>query len=130
MPENNLISNQLFFEKTSNIFSLDDKTASFESIFRELVTPIIRDAVNQTMTEYFSTPPAEQPPSVKEMLNVAETAAFLGVSMSRVYKITHRREVPYYHGGKFVYFKREDLLQWVMKNRISSREEIERQVLN
>lgn len=108
---------------------MDDKIVTFESLFRELVTPIIRDAVNQAMTKYLSAPTLDQP-GVKEILNVEETASFLGVSKSRVYKMTHRREVPYYHTGKYLYFKREDVLQWVMKNRISSREEIEQQAIN
>jgi excisionase family DNA binding protein len=108
---------------------MDDKTATLESLLRELVTPIIRDAVNQALEQYQSASDAH-PLSVKEILTVEETATFLGVKKSWVYKMSHYKVVPHYTTGKRVYFKREDLLQWVMKNRIGSHEEIEQQALN
>ena len=100
-----------------------------KSIFRELFAPIIRDAVDKAMAKYQSTPVVTQP-AVKEIFNVDEAASFLGLSKSRIYKMTHHKEVPYYTTGKRVYFKREDLLDYVTKHRISSKEEIEQQAIN
>ena len=74
--------------------------------------------------------PDEHQPSVKELLTVMETATFLGVMRSWVYKMSHNRVVPHYTTGKRVYFKREDLIGWVTKNRVSSSEEIEREAVN
>lgn len=57
----------------------------------------------------------------KEILTIDEVAEFLGLSKSRVYKMTSNREIPYYKpGGKVTYFNRQDLEQWILSSRISS----------
>jgi excisionase family DNA binding protein len=50
------------------------------------------------------------PPLPCDTLTVEEAAAFLGISISTVYKLTHRKEVTYHQpGGKLIHFKRSDL---------------------
>jgi len=64
----------------------------------------------------------------KNVMDAREAAAFLGVSMSHLYKLCHTRKIPYYKPqGKLSYFKREELEQWLLKNRVASDEELERQ---
>jgi excisionase family DNA binding protein len=58
----------------------------------------------------------------KELLSLSEAAAFLGITKSTLYKKTHRKEIPFYKPtGKLIYFLRQDLLNWALRNRSSVR---------
>jgi len=64
--------------------------------------------------------------AAKDMLTVEEAALYLGLSKSRVYKMTFDHEVPYYKpNGKTVYFEKADLTAWMHKNRVESVAEAE-----
>lgn len=67
----------------------------------------------------------------KQMLTTIEAAEYMGVSLSMMYKMTHRRELPVYKpsGGK-VYLKREDINAYLSKHRLMSQEEIEKEAIN
>lgn len=57
--------------------------------------------------------------AVKEMLTTEEVAAYLGISLSQIYKFTCNLEIPHYKPrGKMVYFDRKEIIKWVKKNHI------------
>lgn len=67
----------------------------------------------------------------KEMLTLDETASFMGVSRSTLYKMSHNRDLPVYKptGGR-LYFKKDDLIKYMQSNRVMSKQEIEREAIN
>lgn len=67
----------------------------------------------------------------KEMLSVEGAAKFMGVSKSRVYKMSFNRDLPIYKptGGR-IYFKRDDLVDYLKHNRLMSKKEIEQEAVN
>lgn len=61
----------------------------------------------------------------KEVLNLEEAAAFLGIRKSTLYKMTHLSQVPYYKpAGKLVFFEKSVLLDWVRSVKVKSESEI------
>ncbi len=61
----------------------------------------------------------------KEVLNLEEAAAFLGIRKSTLYKMTHLSQVPYYKpAGKLVFFEKSALLDWVRSVKVKSENEI------
>lgn len=61
----------------------------------------------------------------KQILTSAETAAYLGISLSYLEKLTHRRKIPYSKpGGKLRFFRLEDVEAWATSNRIATIDEI------
>ena len=61
----------------------------------------------------------------KEVLNLEEAAAFLGVKKSTLYKMTHLSQVPYYKpAGKLIFFEKSALLDWVRSVKVKSEDEI------
>lgn len=49
----------------------------------------------------------------KEFWTTAETAAYLGISLSCLYKMTMKQAIPFSKPrGKMVYFKREQIIRW------------------
>jgi excisionase family DNA binding protein len=62
----------------------------------------------------------------EEILSLNEAAKFLKSSKSFMYKMTSQKHIPHYvPSGKRIYFKKSDLEDWLLKNRIPSGSEIE-----
>lgn len=60
----------------------------------------------------------------KEVLNFKEALALLGVSSSMLYKLTHQRAISHYKpNGKLIYFKKADLIEWMLNNKVCSVQE-------
>ncbi|MBV6513924.1 MAG: hypothetical protein FMNOHCHN_03506 [Ignavibacteriaceae bacterium] len=57
-------------------------------------------------------------------LGAEEAAEFLNISKSALYKLTWKNRVPYYKpGGKLIYFRKEELAEWIKKGRVKTPEE-------
>lgn len=67
------------------------------------------------------------PATQKALLTVEEACEYTTLSLSAIYKKTHNRLIPYYKpdGGK-IFFKREDLDNWMMSCRVATDEELRR----
>ncbi|MBK6978382.1 MAG: helix-turn-helix domain-containing protein [Cytophagaceae bacterium] len=73
----------------------------------------------------------EQSINNKEVLNFTEATKYLEVSASHLYKLTSANIIPFYKpNGKKLYFKREELNDWLLSNRFSTKEEIESKARN
>ncbi len=67
----------------------------------------------------------------KEILSFKEAIVYMDVSSSYLYKLTSKREIPFFkpRGGK-LYFKKSDLDRWMLRNPCESISEKENEVLN
>ena len=66
----------------------------------------------------------------KTVLNFNEAAKYLDVSPSHLYKLTSTKHVPHFcPQGKKLYFKREELNEWLQRNRQTSIEEMEEKTM-
>jgi len=62
----------------------------------------------------------------KEVLNFNEAAIYLELSHSHLYKLTSGNFINHYKpNGKKIYFKRTELDIWLLRNRQSSKDEID-----
>jgi excisionase family DNA binding protein len=52
-------------------------------------------------------------PKEKEFLNVPEAIKFLGISESKLYKLTSKCKIPFRKKGR-LYFSRKELVEWVL----------------
>ena len=60
----------------------------------------------------------------KEVLTSKEAARYMGLSLSHLYKLTMRQEIPHYKpSGKMVYFNRAEVEQWMQRCRINTTDE-------
>ena len=70
----------------------------------------------------------EQNIIMKQVLNFAEAAKYLELSHSHLYKLTSAGNIPFYKpNGKKLYFNRAELDEWLLRNRNSTKDEIEQQ---
>ncbi len=67
----------------------------------------------------------------KEIFNFNDACTFLNYSKSYLYKLTHSRQIIHYKpNGKMLYFKRSDLEEWLLRNRVKTSDEIEQEAIN
>ncbi len=65
--------------------------------------------------------------NTKEYLDVEETARFLHLSVSSVYKLTHNGKIRYSKsGGKKILFRRSDLVEYIENGFSSTNEEYQK----
>lgn len=68
---------------------------------------------------------------LKSVLNFNEACQYLELSQSHLYKLTSAGSIPHYKpNGKKLYFNREELNQWLLRNRSYSQDELEQQAAN
>lgn len=61
----------------------------------------------------------------KEVMTVAELSEYLSISKSAIYKMTSSNVLPHYKPtGKLLYFKKAEIVEWVLKDRIKTVDEI------
>ena len=65
----------------------------------------------------------------KALFNFNETCQYLDVSESHLYKLTSARQIPHFcPQGKKLYFKREELNEWLQRNRQLTNAQVEANV--
>lgn len=67
----------------------------------------------------------------KEVLNFNDACKYLDISASHLYKLTSQKLIPHFcPQGKKLYFNRQELDDWLMRNRQSSTDEIDKEAAN
>jgi excisionase family DNA binding protein len=64
--------------------------------------------------------------SENQIMDIDEVAAYIKVAKATVYGMTHQDILPYYKSGKKLYFKKDEIDEWVFSHRNKTREEIEK----
>ena len=65
--------------------------------------------------------------SVEKPMRVKEAAEFVGLAVSSLYGLCHRREIPFAKRGRMVYFWPSELASWIAEGRVRTKGEIEQE---
>lgn len=65
-------------------------------------------------------------PTVPDVLNLNQAAEYISLTKSAIYKKTSDRTIPHFKQGKKLYFKHSELNEWLTKQRIATKDEIEK----
>lgn len=69
--------------------------------------------------------------TTKEVLTSEEVSRYMGISLSYLYKLTMRRQIPHYKPlGKMCYFNRVEVEKWLQSNRVATEEELNDRAAN
>ena len=63
-----------------------------------------------------------------DALTLTDVCVLTGLSRNYLYRLTSERRIPYYKRGKLLYFSRDEIEDWMLKNRYATQEEIESNV--
>lgn len=91
---------------------------SFMLFFNELKT------INQRLTYIDNKLKNLTPSQQKEILSLKEASEYLSLSKSYLYKLTSVGKLGFYKTGKKIYFKREQLDEYLTRKYFKSRAEI------
>lgn len=87
--------------------------------------PELKEMVRISLSRINEEVPKKTEPK-KQMLTAGETADYLGITKSYLYKLTMRKEIPYYKpNGKTMYFDLDKITSWIKNCRISTNKELE-----
>jgi len=67
---------------------------------------------------------SEEKTNQDEFLNIEQTAALLNLTVPTIYGYVHKLEIPYCKIKKRLYFKRNDLNEWIQSGRQKTISEI------
>jgi excisionase family DNA binding protein len=69
---------------------------------------------------------------VKQILTTDEVVLFTGISKSTMHKLTSAKKIPYYksRGGKFNYYKKDEITEWLLDYRVKTTDELENEALS
>ena len=62
-------------------------------------------------------------------MDIKDLAEYLKMSVSAIYKLTSSSEIPHYKSGKRLYFKKEDINEWIFSRRIKTNDDIEKEAM-
>ena len=99
---------------------------TIESLLRELLTPIIENAVENVLTRnkyLFQQPVPTQ--SLSEMWDIKQASEYIHLTVPTIYGHVQRSTIPNYKKGKRLYFKKEDLDKWIGEGRRLTIKEID-----
>ena len=68
--------------------------------------------------------------SAKAVLDTREVAIMLNISESRIRHLVSERNIPHYKQGRTTYFKKSEIEEWQLRNRIPTNDEIRRKAVN
>ena len=67
----------------------------------------------------------------KEVINFNDACKYLDISASHLYKLTSPKQIPHFcPQGKKLYFRRQEIDEWLMRNRQETTEDIETAAAN
>ena len=68
--------------------------------------------------------------AAKNVLDFNDAVLLTGLSKSHLYKLTCTRQIPHYKpNGKYVYFDRKEIEDWMRQNRVNTQTEAEQQAI-
>ena len=64
---------------------------------------------------------------VNEIMSIKQASEFLHISIQTIYGKTCPRKIPHFKRGKKLYFKRDELLEWLTQDKRKTTDEIIRE---
>ena len=61
-------------------------------------------------------------------MNVSEVAKYLNSNIPSIYGLTSRAEIPHYKIAKKLFFKKEEIDEWLNSKKIKTKQDIEKEV--
>jgi len=92
----------------------------------EELQKLIHDTVRELLDENAVKVNAPQ----DEIFNIDQACQFLNLAKQTVYSLTSQRKLPFFKRSKKLYFRRSELLQWILAGKKKSTAEIEHEMKN
>jgi excisionase family DNA binding protein len=88
------------------------------------------DSIKELVEKLISNQVASRKKNEMEIMTIDEASAFLFIAKQTIYGFVCKRQIPHFKRGKRLYFKRDDLLNWVLEAKVKTVKEIENDAAN
>lgn len=106
-----------------------EKDVTLKDFLKEILEPIIDECLDRAMNKYINSMTFDAPDETG-VFDMNETAKYLKISKQSLYGMTHKRTLPYYKHGHRIYFRKNEIDEWINKGRVKTQEEIEAEASN
>ena len=83
--------------------------------------------LKQAISEIFGEGLTQVKNIIPDILDVKQAAEFLRLKITTLYEKTSEKTIPHFKKGKKLYFKRDELQEWVLEGKVKTNDEIESQ---
>jgi excisionase family DNA binding protein len=94
-----------------------EKDITLKDFLKEILEPIIDESLTRAMNKYINTRTLE-PDSYSGVFDLAEAAKYMKLSKQTLYGMTSKRILPHYKQGRHLYFRKDDLDQWINNGKV------------
>ncbi|WP_158279514.1 helix-turn-helix domain-containing protein [Arcicella aurantiaca] len=91
---------------------------------------LIQNSVREALSEHSNPTPKGKTFQPHEYLSIEEASIFLKRSISTLYSDCHNNSIPFYKRGKFNYFLKSELDEWLASGRKKTAKEIREEALS
>jgi excisionase family DNA binding protein len=102
---------------------------TLKDFLREILEPIIDESLERAMNKYINTMTFDKADD-SGVYDMNEAAKYLKISKQTLYGMTSKRILPYYKHGHRIYFRRNELDEWISRGKVKTQEEIESEAEN
>ena len=90
----------------------EELEALLKKVLNDVLTPLLIKGDNGVIK------------SESEIMNLKQASEFMGLAPQTLYGYTSKRTIPHYKKGKKIYFKREELMEWLTQNKRKTTNEL------
>jgi excisionase family DNA binding protein len=94
-----------------------EKDITLKDFLKEILEPIIDESLTRAMNKFINTRTLE-PDSYSGVFDLAEAAKYMKLSKQTLYGMTSKRILPHYKQGRHLYFRKDDLDQWINNGKV------------
>jgi len=100
------------------------------SVTMDELKTLIKSAVKEAVLENSSNSGLAVNGVADEILDVRQAASFLKLKVATLYDKTCKRLIPHFKKGKKVYFRMQELEDWLNKGKVKTRSDLETEAAN
>lgn len=97
----------------------DESSIAFLSVGQ--LKELLKESLLSSLVQYEAT--REEHSDIPEIMGKSECCRLTGFKMATINKYVCERSIPHYKKGKTVLFKKSEVLEWLLSNRIQTTEE-------
>ena len=90
----------------------------------EELEALMKKVLNDVLTPLLTKGDTGVIKSASEIMNLKQASDFMGLAPQTLYGYTSKRTIPHYKKGKKIYFKREELMEWLTQSKRKTTNEL------
>lgn len=93
----------------------------------EELEALLRKILNEVLQPLFVNGKSGEIKTADEILTIKQVSELLHLSVQTIYGKTSARIIPHFKKGKRLYFKRDEILEWIVQDKRKTKDELMRE---